>query len=370
MSGSKVLLVSLVSFFYAFSTPLVYAAEFEVIGNGDQSSNTVAVSQESSSSVTQSNTGTVDNAISTNANTGTNTISSSSGPSTIDTGSASQTVSTSTEQNTNGIVASTCCSTTPSTATVSGNGSDSTNTVLASSIATTSVSQTNSATISTIITGTANTGHNTITENGGSAYISTGDIFVSSVISNGPVNSSFYEGGISSQSRETLLSISNNGAKSTNSISYAVSTPHSITVVNTAVVNNVVNWDLSTGFNTIDGNEGSATIHTGSIVANIAIINDPINSSFVHDTCDCIVTDPGTGGHEDPEDSDDPGDSDHTDTDSDDHEDESSDSDDSSPDILGLSYTGLYTSLSSPLIFFVCVLSLFLGQYFIHWSKE
>lgn len=280
------------------SAPFVLAEEFVITGNGSGANSEVVVQTESSVTIEQSNNTSINNEVDTNANTGGNEITDSAGPSTITTGNIETQVDVGNSMNSS-VVNNDCCESEGIELTIDGNGADSSNSINFGSSNETNVSISQNANITNEVNGSGNTGDNKIKDNVGNASITTGNIQVNSKIKNGPVNVEEVSGGMANQS--LFASISNNGAGSENLISTLITDLANINTRNTANIGNLVNWDLNTGGNEIEGNVGDASIKTGDIFLNIFIENGPINSGGVDWGC-CDTDDPEDPDGEDPDD--------------------------------------------------------------------
>lgn len=275
--------------------PLVLAEEFVVTGNGSGSNNEVVIQSESTTSIEQTNTGSVNNDVETSTNTGGNEIEDSNGLSSITTGDATSSVDVETSVNSS-VINNECCASDSLTLEISQNGSSSTNSIDITSTRDTNVSITQNVNVTNEVKGSVNTGENKIKDNVGNAKVNTGDIFVNSKIKNGPINVENISGGNGEQS--LFASVSNNGSGSQNLISALISDLANINTRNNANISNHTVWDLNTGRNEIDGNVGDASIKTGGIFLNLFVENGPINSG---------VVDWGCCHKDNPDDPDDPG---------------------------------------------------------------
>jgi hypothetical protein len=262
----------------------VLALEIEISGNSS-GNNEVSITSSSTTEVTQTNTATVTNDITVNANTGNNTASNNSGDVAIDTGNIETNVSVENSANTS-IAEAGCCITNTNSAKISGN-SGGNNSIQVNSGANTVVAVNQIATINNIVNGSANTGKNNASFNGGNVNISTGWIKQNDTIVNKNVNIAHtvvYAG-----DPAWNISISGNGSGSKNDILLNLSNNTITRVYNNADLNNISLWKLTTGDNTANKNEGSVTITTGNIYSSTAIKNDGINVSNV--TVDCCKND-------------------------------------------------------------------------------
>lgn len=275
------------------------ATELVIEGNGNDSVNEVSVDTSTQTTVTQENTVNIANDVQTQSNTGNNSASDNSGDVAIATGDSTTIINVATDVNNTQTTVTDCCES--STATISGNGTGSTNTVNAAAGGTTTVNTINTATVTNTLKGTAVTGNNTANGNGGTVAIATGDILANVGISNKANTTSLSVGGGSGGFVASILA---NGAYSKNGITYDGSQNTMIHTLNTALFNNYVWFDLLTGGNIANKNNGNVNITTGDIIATIGITNEANTSSVDIDGC-CEETpddpgDPGTGGPSDP----------------------------------------------------------------------
>lgn len=263
-------------------TPYVRALEISVTGNGSESVNEVAVQTSTITSVQQSNEANVSNNVATDANTGGNTASGNTGGSTaIDTGNITENVSVETAANASSV--ETPCCAQESSAEISGNGADSQNSINVSQTSQTNVTLEQTANVTNKVEGKANTGENTANDNNGNVSIATGDIRVSGGIENGPIN--VYNVSAPAGGDGFSIKISDNGAGSQNNISLNIFDPTNVFINSYADIENFVNWDLNTGGNVANGNNGDVTIRTGDIFFDFFIKNGPINVGGVWIPC-------------------------------------------------------------------------------------
>jgi hypothetical protein len=266
----------------------VYAEEIVVSGNGSESANAASSSQSTSVNVEQNNTATVENNVNVVANTGGNTASdNSNGDTVIATGDVAINEQIVTNVNGSVVTAENCCGEQGQIA-ITGNGSGSNNHVLANSSTSSTISVGNSADIANKVRGLAITGNNTASDNHGNVRIKTGDIRVSEKIATN-ANLSFIK--VSSPlHKDYILTISDNGSNSSNTITNTTSNDIIIAVNNNADIFNSSFWDLVTGNNKANGNSGDVLIATGDIAFESTITNN-VNISEVIVTC-CKVDKP------------------------------------------------------------------------------
>ncbi len=272
--------------------PFALAQEFVISDNGSGSGNEVSVQTSITTTVEQTNQADVTNNVTTDATTGENTVSGNSGDAEITTGDIDSNLSI--ENNVNSSAVETPCCPSDTNATISGNGSDSENAIAIDSINQTNISINQNATISNTVNGSANTGENNANNNNGNVSINTGDITVWGGITNGPIN---VENVVASSGTGNVSArILENGANSTNTLALFLNSLTTVNVNHNATVRNDVSWDLNTGRNNANGNNGDVSITTGDIFFDLFIKNGPINVGGVIIRC-CPVE---IGGPEKP----------------------------------------------------------------------
>jgi hypothetical protein len=294
-SALPLLTIALVLLFQIGSVVTAVADEIVISGNGEGSSNEVSVQNNSTTTVTQTNSADVTNNVDTSATTGNNTASDNTGGGTsIVTGDATQDLSIQNSLNSSSVEIE-CCPT-GTTIEISGNGSDSENSVSLENGSQTNVSINQYASVTNNVSGTANTGDNKANDNtGGSVLIDTGNIKVLGGIKNGPINFYSIMGG-SGTGGNLDVTINSNGSGSTNLVSLLLGDLTNLWLYNNALIHNEVYWDLNTGGNEANGNTGGdVTIRTGDILFDFMIENGPINVGGVDWGC-CEPPDDGDGG--------------------------------------------------------------------------
>ena len=278
-------------------TPYVRALEIEVSGNGSGSTNEVATQVSTQTVVQQTNEADVTNAVTTDANTGGNTASENTGGSTsIETGDVAQNVSIETAANTSSVETPCCASETDIS--ISGNGEGSQNSVDLTKTQETNITINQDADVLNKVNGNANTGNNTANDNNGNVSIQTGDIHVSGGIENGPIN--VHHVSASAPGEDLSVKIFGNGTGSQNRISLNIFDPVIVFINSNADIDNFVHWDLNTGQNEANGNNGDVSIVTGDIIFDFFIKNGPINVGEVDIDCCHLLPpppdDPGNPG--------------------------------------------------------------------------
>lgn len=274
------------------------ALEIVVTDNGSGSESEIQVSQETQTTVNQTNEANVANDIDVSANTGENEASENTGGDVaINTGDVSENISV--DNSVNSSVVETECCPQDVTATISGNGADSDNDIDLDVDNETNISINQIAYITNNIQGTANTGGNTADDNtGGDVSINTGSIYVAGGIQNGPINSANVSGG--SGGGDISAKIWGNGSNSENEIEASFDFDSDIFLNFESSIDNFLNWELNTGENEASGNNGNVKILTGDIFFDFFIKNGPINIGIIDWGC-CDIFDPGEPpGDEDP----------------------------------------------------------------------
>lgn len=301
----KKLLFGILALSIVINPYYIYADEISVSGNGEGSTSGVNVNVSQTTQTQQQNTAEVNNNVDVNADTGNNTASDNSGGDTsITTGDINIDSSIQNEGINQSSVELDCCQGDLS-AQISGNGSNSTNSINYSvnegkEGGNTNISVYNNANITNNVSGTANTGYNQANNNSGNVSISTGSITVSDSIINKSIN--VYEvNAPSGNGGDVSISIKDNGSGSTNSITFSDSADLTIDINNSANIVNNSKWDLNTGKNIANGNNGDVSITTGDIVFNSTIENSKINVGLVDIEC-CEEDEGGPGPGPGPDD--------------------------------------------------------------------
>lgn len=283
-----------------FAARSTSAQEIIITDNGSGSNNEITITNTSSTTVNQSNDAQITNSVNTQANTGENTLNNNTAENTsVQTGNIS--TSTTIQNNLNQSVANVgCCDNKESSANISNNGSESQNAISYTNTTTTVVTAQNTATITNNVQGTAVTGNNSASQNLGNVSITTGDIKVEEKIKN-----------ISNNSQVTLktnvggdfiLTIKGNGEGSENTITLTENRNNIVTVNNVSDILNNSLWNLITGNNTGDYNNGNVVIKTGNIDLSVLVDNEVNKSKVEIDCCKKPGENPppGNGGENPP----------------------------------------------------------------------
>lgn len=280
-----------VSAFYAKAD----ATELSITDNGTGSSNSVSVNSQNNTTSTQSNNATVTNQTSVDANTGGNSTDSNSGNSSISTGNVDVTNSTSTDVNHSQAEVGNCACDQTGQGVISGNGADSNNSVNYNSSVSSNVTSTNTAHITNVTKGTASTGNNHADNNLGNVSITTGNIKVkdsTKTIANSN-NIHLLTGG----NGEFSIKIAGNGVGSVNTFTLNQTNENTVNVSNNSDILNLNLWNLITGNNTANGNQGDVSIKTGDIDLTVDVQN-VLNTNEVSVECGCHPTPPPPCDHD------------------------------------------------------------------------
>lgn len=290
MIKNKLLLTLLALSVLPLSVGTAKAESLTITGNGDGSSNDVSVSQSHEANVTQDNTAQVSNDVAVSANTGDNSANANTSTDTaITTGDVTVQTSIATDLNASVADVNNCCDSSGYTAEISGNGSDSNNSLNHSINTSTNVGVNQQATITNIVTGTAITGNNSANDNNGNVSIVTGDITVDEKLK---TNANFSMASIQSGGLGNyLLKIAGNGSGSVNTITLREDNESIVKISHVADIFNRNVWNLITGNNDANGNNGNVDIKTGDIKVTIDIDNTT-NISAVKIECECDTPPP------------------------------------------------------------------------------
>lgn len=264
------------------SNQLIYADEITISGNGG-GDNTVVVNSSQNTTVDQSNNAQINNNVAANTDTGNNQASQNTGDATINTGNANIS-SNVTNENINQSSVQTGCCQADTSLNISGNGAGSDNTIVYNTSSNTNTSINNNANINNNVHGTANTGNNKANNNLGSVSIATGNIYVSDTIHNASINVYNIKGS-AGNGGSVYIALADNGVYSNNSV-YLTNNNNTNANINSNanIVNNSV-WDLNTGNNEANKNNGDVDIATGDIVFASTIENTDINVGWVDIEC-------------------------------------------------------------------------------------
>ncbi|MBI5044405.1 MAG: hypothetical protein HZC02_00585 [Candidatus Levybacteria bacterium] len=285
MKKDKIILTVFSATLLPFAVSTAHAETLTITGNGDGSSSDVSISQSHDVHVSQENNAEVNNDVNVLANTGDNSASNNTGGDTaVTTGNISTDTTIANSMNNSDITAGACCDNHDSQAIISGNGANSINTVGYTSITTSAISINQQATITNNISGTAITGNNNANNNNGNVAITTGNITVEESIKN-KTNLAIVNA-LTGGNGGFQIKISGNGEGSVNTITLREDTSTTIAISNVSDIFNHSIWNLITGNNNANGNNGDVAIKTGDIHVSIDVDNQA-NQSEVTVDCGC-----------------------------------------------------------------------------------
>lgn len=280
---THLILIVLITLF--LSAGKVTAVEISITDNGSGSTSEANVTENTQTTVEQSNNATVENNVNSNSNSGNNEANGNTGGQTnIESGPAENHVEVTNSVNNSNVSQDCCPSSTPSpsSVTITGNGSGSTNTANVSMNTTTTVTVNNNAVVTNTVNGTANSGGNTANNNNGDVTIKTGKVSVTETIVNAVNNA---EVKVSTQQTGTLnAKIAGNGALSVNTLNIINRNTTAVAINQNADVLNISNWFANSGNNTASGNVGDVVISTGDVTI-ATLIKNVINMAKVDITC-------------------------------------------------------------------------------------
>ena len=149
---------------------------------------------------------------------------------------------------------------------ISGNGSGTSNSVTVQNDQTTTVTQTNDASVNNQVDQSATTGNNTANANtGDTTQITTGDSTTNTSVSNSVNNSQIVVDPCCDD--KNTIEVKANGESSQNTVNAQVASTTTISVNQTAVINNTLSQIANTGDNNATNNNGNVHIGTGDIFA-------------------------------------------------------------------------------------------------------
>lgn len=267
-----------------------------VSGNGGGSNNSVEVTANTTTTVTQTNNADIHNDVSSDANTGDNTVSSNNGEAAIVTGDATGTTDIANQGINLNSADNPCgdCQNNPINISIKGNGSDSINAVGLGISNNSGAYQSNSAQITNNVTNSANTGYNNANNNNGDVAIVTGDAWVETLIKNKNIN--FSSAVLGNFDNALSVLINGNGDGSINLVKLLFDNTITSESRNFSVIFNNVTNSANTGGNVANSNNGAVLIATGDAVSIVSIANENINGSRVDVSCGCKITPPPPPG--------------------------------------------------------------------------
>lgn len=272
------------------------ATTLEISGNGD-STNTIDVDIDQSTSVVQSNTANISNDVDATANTGGNTAERNTGGGVlVDTGNSEANVAISNTANSN-VAEVNCCDSSGVDVLINGNGDGSTNRVdldvNQDEGSGTHVFQDNDAKVKNDVDVTANTGDNTASRNtGGDVLVFTGNAEVADdgVVVTNNVNSNSARVGDGSGAGSALTArILGNGSDSRNTIDLDYDRETLLSQKNLAKITNDVDAEALTGDNWVARNTGgTAIVDTGNASVDV-MVDNMANFNWADVDCGCLM---------------------------------------------------------------------------------
>lgn len=250
--------------------------------NGQNSNNSVQVTNTSSTQVQQSNTAKVTNNVTTTENTGGNKANDnvgqgSTGGVSIHTGDTSASTTVANALNSNSAEVNSCgCQSGSTNVDISGNGKNSTNNANLTQGNTVVVGQANSADVTNNVKTNQNTGDNHSNDNvGGAVSIHTGAASQDTKVQTFANSNQLMVGGGngSAGGSGTNLTIGGNVEHSHNAITLSNTSLTEASQANEAYVKNNVTGSQNTGKNGADDNIGSVSIHTGNVDGSTEVDN-------------------------------------------------------------------------------------------------
>jgi len=283
--NKKKLLLGILSLLVVLNPSYALAEEMVISGNGDGSTSAINIESSNNTNVEQNNNANVTNNVEVNANTGGNSATeNTNGETNITTGDITSNVEIVNAGINQSEATVGCCDNSNTNVTVSGNGSNSGNSVGYSNNSNSNITVNNNANITNSIKGRANTGLNSANENSGNVSIKTGSIYVEDTIINRSINISEVEAE-NGNGGSINIKVNGNGADSENAVIVENDNTINIVVNNNANIENESIWDLNTGLNEANKNNGDVEIETGDIVYIATIENTDINVSIVDVDC-------------------------------------------------------------------------------------
>lgn len=275
--------------FIQTALPTFAVTELIISGNGSDSDNTVEVSQQTSTTVVQSNETDVNNDIDVYTNTGGNEASDNTGGDVkIDTGDADATVEVSNHVNSNVAEVENCGGCGGDTSVlIEGNGAGTENYVGLQDLNIVTVFQNNNADINNNVEVVLETGNNEAEDNtGGAVVVETGDADATVKLHNFANSNSAMIAG-SGDGGAVELIIRENGSDSDNAIELGLVRLTLLTQSNVTDIDNDIEVYVLTGDNEAEDNTGGdVKIDTGD--ADITVVVDNMagfNHAYIDDCC-------------------------------------------------------------------------------------
>lgn len=279
----------------------VFAIELEISDNGASSSSQVVSTQDTNTSVSQTNNSNIQNDIVVNVDSGSNSANQNSGDVNIQTGQANAQKSIVNENIGNSSVSSGCCDDQNIGIEINGNGANSENSAELNISDKTDISINQKTDINNKSEIKVNSGKNTADQNSGNVSVKTGAVEVASQTKNKNINN--YEASVARGGTGISIKIKNNAAGSKNSASFNLDSDTNIGVSSVAKIYNDEQIDANSGKNNANQNEGNVEIKTGEVKVTILTENEDINQGGVEvDCCDPKKEpdDPGDDDNDDP----------------------------------------------------------------------
>lgn len=276
----------------SFVTPAFAATNIQISGNGSDSNNDAKIELKKTTSVVQNNTANVSNKVDVKADTGGNSADDNTGGDVrVSTGDSTVGVAVRNMLNSNSASVD-CCANGDTDVEISGNGSDSDNDVKLDMDSSNGIFQDNYGKVKNDLNVDAKTGDNEADDNtGGEVEIETGDSEVSLGVLN-MLNSNMARiGGGDSEGSSLSLWVLGNGSDSKNEIDADIENENVVTQDNSAHVNNDLDVDADTGYNSADDNTGGlVSIETGDAMVE-ALVANAGNFNWADLSCDCLFDD-------------------------------------------------------------------------------
>ncbi len=273
----------------SLATPLL-ATTVEVSGNGADSSSTSNVTQNTTTTVNQTNDANIHNNVDVKSNTGGNDAKKNTGGDTsIKTGDSSSNVTVNNTANQNVANVQGCC---PKNIDVkiAGNGADSNNDATVKTDNKVNLNQDNTANIDNYVKNNSNTGDNEANKNtGGDVSIKTGASDATVKVSNNAnANWAAVTPGANGGGSLSVL-ISGNGAGSDNGAAVTLNTNKDIDQDNLANISNNVDVKSNTGDNDAKKNTGGNTsVETGDATAKVNVSTLANFNAANIEGCGCV----------------------------------------------------------------------------------
>ena len=281
-------------------SPLAFAADQTITGNGALSTNQINSSTSNTTVVEQNNNANVSNVVSSTSSTGGNTADfNTGGNTTIVTGNATNTTQISTAANLNQAQVAPCgnCAGQGADLTISNNGAASNNQINEAvnanrNTANVAVGQNNNANVYNGVSGNASTGGNSASHqtNGDVAIVTGNAVSDVTVVNTLNQNRARVGGGTGAGSaNDSELLINGNGALSVNQINSARESAIVLAQNNSASVSNIVASNATTGANNANFNTGGNTIIGTGYAKAKTVVSNTLNMNVATVDCSCVL---------------------------------------------------------------------------------